>query len=198
MMSITADNFSNLAKIDWDFFKVKTNHLTHSMHPYPAKFIPQIPHGLITELSREGDTVGDIFCGSGTTLVEALLLKRNAVGVDANPLACLMSKTKTSRITNEEVALLLEVSLLARKKGELIGNNAVPYVSSAWRPDFPKLNFWFNSFVIEELAEIKKWCSELNTDLTLPLFNGVHSMGNYADFLRCSASRRCSNCIGLM
>ena len=167
-MSITADNFSNLAKIDWDFFKVKTNHLTHSTHPYPAKFIPQIPHGLISELSREGDTVGDIFCGSGTTLVESLLLKRNAVGVDANPLACLISKTKTSRITNEEVALLLELSILARQQGEAIskGNNPTPYVSNAWRPDFPKLNFWFDIFVIEELAEIKKLCSDLNTDQT--------------------------------
>ncbi len=34
--------------------------------------------------------------------------------------------------------------------------------------------------------------------VTLPLFNGVHSIGYYADFFRCSASQRCSNCIGLM
>src|SRR5690606_28475459 len=84
------DELDVLRSIDWDFAGAKTNYLTHGMHPYPAKFIPQIPNALIQELSSVGDTVGDIFCGSGTTLVEALTLKRNAVGIDANPLACLI------------------------------------------------------------------------------------------------------------
>ncbi len=83
-----------LQKIDWDFREAKTDYLTHGVHPYPAKFIPQIPNALIQELSSVGDTVLDIFCGSGTTLAEALLLKRNAIGIDANPLACLISKAK--------------------------------------------------------------------------------------------------------
>ena len=88
-----------LKKIDWDFTGVKTNHSTHSLHPYPAKYIPQIPAALIKELSNLGETVVDIFCGSGTTLVEALSLGRNAIGIDANPLACLISEAKTTKLT---------------------------------------------------------------------------------------------------
>jgi len=41
-------------------------------------------------------------CGCGTTLVEALLHNRNAVGNDLNPLAALISKVKTTLIDEEE------------------------------------------------------------------------------------------------
>ena len=67
---------ARLRRIDWDFPTAKTAYLTHGLHPYPAKFIPQIPNALIQELSSVGDTVADVFCGSGTTLLEALQLKR--------------------------------------------------------------------------------------------------------------------------
>ena len=63
---------SKLRHTDFDFTDSKTKYLTHGLHPYPAKFIPQIPDILIRELTSEGDTVADVFCGSGTTLVEAL------------------------------------------------------------------------------------------------------------------------------
>lgn len=98
--------FAALKAIDWDFTDAKTNYLTHGIHPYPAKFIPQIPNALIQELSSVGDTVGDIFCGSGTTIVEALTLKRNAVGIDANPLACLIARSKTGVINEDDIAIL--------------------------------------------------------------------------------------------
>src|SRR5438034_5142665 len=91
-----------LAGVDWDFARTRTNGLTHSIHPYPAKFIPQIPATLIEALSSPGETVGDIFCGSGTTLVEALRCGRNAIGIDANPLACLISDAKVTRISTCE------------------------------------------------------------------------------------------------
>ena len=85
--------------VEWDFATANTAYLTHGLHPYPAKFIPQIPNALIQELSSVGETVGDIFCGSGTTLLEALQLKRHAVGIDANPLATLITKAKTTPLS---------------------------------------------------------------------------------------------------
>src|SRR5947207_13612028 len=97
---------ANLNAIDWDFSNAKTIFLTHGLHPYPAKYIPQIPNALIQELSSVGETVGDLFCGSGTTLVETLVLKRNAVGIDANPLACLISRAKTTVLSQQDLELL--------------------------------------------------------------------------------------------
>lgn len=151
------DRINALRTINWDFTNVKTNRTTHSAHPYPAKFIPQIPYRLIQELSRHGDTVGDIFCGSGTTLVEATLLGRNAVGIDANPLACLISKAKTTRISSTHAEFLGE--MVARATA--MSKSATGFESDGWRPEYDKLTFWFPKFAIEELAEILSWCNAL-------------------------------------
>ena len=109
---------TSLDSIDWDFDGAKTSYLTHGIHPYPAKYIPQIPNALIQELSAVGDVVADIFCGSGTTLVEAITLKRHAIGIDANPLACLISKAKTGFVSEQDVNGLLEIARRAREMGE--------------------------------------------------------------------------------
>ena len=180
----TAPYLGKLTAIDWDFAGAKTSYLTHGIHPYPAKFIPQIPNALIQELSGVGDTVGDIFCGSGTTLVEALTLKRHAIGVDANPLACLISRAKTSAISEGEAAELAELSQRAR----LLGDSLLPsqdrelfptarFVSASWRPTYEKLGFWFQSHVIEELAEILSWCRKVSSppcqDIALTAFSAI-------------------------
>lgn len=164
----TTASLAKLRRIDWDFKSAKTSYLTHGLHPYPAKFIPQIPNALIQELSSVGETVGDIFCGSGTTLVEALLLKRHAIGLDANPLACLISAAKTQRLGESDVSGLQELhrramdfasSLAMGERGSLF--ETAPFRSNAARPTDKSIAFWFESFIIEELAEIRSWCYQL-------------------------------------
>ncbi|MEM5426108.1 DNA methyltransferase [Paraburkholderia ferrariae] len=173
-----------LRAIDWDFTGAKTGYLTHGIHPYPAKFIPQIPNALIQELSSVGDTVADIFCGSGTTLVEALTLKRHAVGIDANPLACMISRAKTTSISDSDVGLLIQLAVDMRNAGEALalgGDDqlfpAETFVSTAWRPEGETLTFWFESFVIEELAECLARCRQLSTEsattLALTAFSSI-------------------------
>jgi site-specific DNA-methyltransferase (cytosine-N4-specific) len=160
-----------LERVNWDFTGVKTGFSTHGIHPYPAKYIPQIPASLIQELSEPGERVADIFCGSGTTLVEALSLGRNAVGVDANPLACLISEVKTSRLSTEEKRSLEDVVTRAKALASEIGvtttglfTNQPSFISTAPRPQSEALAFWFEPFVVEELAEALAWCDALPTE----------------------------------
>ena len=101
--------FSKLEKLDWELADADTRYGTHSFHPYSAKYIPQIPHYLISNLTKKGDMVLDTFLGSGTTLVVSKKLERNAIGVDLNPLACLISKVKITAITKAKIKKIKEL-----------------------------------------------------------------------------------------
>ncbi len=86
---------------EWAFAKATradTSYATHGYHRYPAKFIPQLAKKLILDYTTKGDIVCDPFMGSGTTLVESIILNRKAIGVDINPVALLITKAKTNFI----------------------------------------------------------------------------------------------------
>lgn len=65
---------------------------THS-GKYRGNWSPYVPRNLILRYSKPGDWVLDQFLGSGTTLVEAKLLNRNAIGVDINSQSVSLSET---------------------------------------------------------------------------------------------------------
>lgn len=67
----------------WDF-PVRGAWATHKPD-YRGNFAPQIPRNAILNYSEEGELVLDPMVGSGTTLIEARLLNRNALGIDVNP-----------------------------------------------------------------------------------------------------------------
>jgi SOS regulatory protein LexA len=131
----------------WDYQGEKTKSFTHGIHTYPAMFIPQVGRRLLETYSKDGDTVCDIFCGSGTALVESKMLNRNAYGIDLNPFAIFLAKAKTTpissqKLTKEYIALLDRVEKI--KDGEIE------------RPNFKNIDFWFKENAIIKLAKLKK------------------------------------------
>ncbi|MFC7082518.1 hypothetical protein [Halorussus caseinilyticus] len=99
---------ADLKDIDWTFEGADTQYLTHGLHSYPARMIPQIPRTLFDYYKSkgvlsEGDTVYDPFSGSGTTAVEGRLHGLNAEANDVNPLACLLTFAKSIPLPREEV-----------------------------------------------------------------------------------------------
>ena len=141
-------------KIDysWDYRGEKTKSYTHGIHTYPAMFIPQVGRRLLETYSKEGDTICDIFCGSGTALVESRLLGRNAYGIDLNPLAIFLAHAKTTpispqKLTKEYIVLLDRI--------EKIKDNQIK------RPEFNNIDFWFKNKVIVKLAKLKKAIKEI-------------------------------------
>ena len=89
--------------INWEFSDADTQYLTHNIHRYSGKFIPQIAQQAIQLLTDPGDTILDSYMGSGTTLLEAQLSNRNAIGIDLNPLAVLISQVKNMRISKSDI-----------------------------------------------------------------------------------------------
>ena len=94
--------YQPLGDIEWDFAGIKPAPIS-MIHPYPARFISAIPHHLIKCIGcPDGSIVFDPFCGSGTTLYESIRFGRKAVGVDINPIACLISRVKTNPLNIRE------------------------------------------------------------------------------------------------
>jgi DNA modification methylase len=97
------EKMSALLTSDLDYSSRVINNPLHNYHSFPAKFPPELPRSFILELTSPKDIVLDPMLGSGTTILEAFLNNRHAVGCDIDPLALLMSKVKTSSPNLEEL-----------------------------------------------------------------------------------------------
>jgi len=124
--------FEKLDRISWDFADKRRARPIEKLHPYPAKFIPDIPAALLENLPLPADSlIFDPFCGSGTTLAEAQIRGFDAIGVDLNPIACLISRVRTTQVPINAVDAAAEVVERASTMGY------------APIPDIPNLDHWF-------------------------------------------------------
>ena len=92
------DALQEALRADLDFHGTDGNYSPHSWHPFSAKFPPQLPQHFIECLSDPYDVVFDPMLGSGTTLVEAVRLRRRAVGCDIDPLARMIAAAKLTPV----------------------------------------------------------------------------------------------------
>ena len=132
--------------------------LTHGLHKYPAKFFPELPRWLIKRYSQENDRILDPFAGSGTTNVEALLSRRNSVGIDVDPFSRFISKVKVTPLVEKELKLAQKVLL------EAILDYRPSLISESDLPDFPYRDNWFNKEILLELTYLKKHIQSLDTN----------------------------------
>lgn len=151
-----------LSLADWDFTSEDIHYMTHGLHPYPARMIPQIARRLIEIYSSPGEKVLDPFCGSGGVLVESLLKGLDAIGIDINPLACLLAKVKSTPLDPEML-----ISQWEKLRGEIEKD----IIASRFKqttleiPNFSGTNmeYWFKPYMIQELAIIKKHLDEIES-----------------------------------
>ncbi len=80
----------------------------HGFHSYPARMHPVTAQRLLTGFVPRGGSVLDPFCGSGTVLVEAMLLGARPAGTDLNPLAVRLAHLKTAPRTDTELEHLIQ------------------------------------------------------------------------------------------
>lgn len=154
------DVFATLAAIDWAFATEETAYLSHDIHPYPAKFIPQIPQYLIKQLSLRGEMVWDPFGGSGTTALEAILLGRSAISTDLNPLAAVIGRAKTLTLTKEEEDTISDFV----EEFQVLSASAVTVSDvleqsrddiADFVPAIPNITEWFHPQAVKELAYLR-------------------------------------------
>lgn len=151
-------NIPSVSEINnYDIFDITEKNVTaytHIIHKYPSKFIPQIPRWAITEYSKQGDLILDPFSGSGTTAIESMIYGRNAVALDINPLAVLISKVKTTPIDPNRLIEVYE---------ELIRNyNSDREIKKNQVPNIPNIEKWFTEESIRNLSILKHYIKQIN------------------------------------
>ena len=78
-------------------FKERGQWATHK-GDYPGNCSPYVVKNLLIKYSHKDDVVLDQFVGSGTTVIESLLLNRKAIGVDINEKALSITKSRIKDI----------------------------------------------------------------------------------------------------
>lgn len=136
---------AELLKSDLDFHGQNKNHNSHSLHSFPAKFPPQLPRRFIDALTNRGETVLDPMQGSGTTLIEASLSGRHAIGFDIDPLAVKISRVKTTDL--DKYGLVRIGNNIVQKAAETIQENPSKLeklIEQRWDNDSRRfVNYWF-------------------------------------------------------
>ena len=160
--------------VDWVPY---SDSYTHYIHSYPAKLIKHIPIFFLnskTLLPESKSLVLDPFCGSGTVLLESLLAGHNAIGCDANPLARLIAKVKTTRLEPDE---LRKIKASIIKKANKF-RKAVPL-------NVVNVEHWFSDSTINQLSRlyraINEICKDKELEFFLATFSSIVKKVSYAD-----------------
>jgi DNA modification methylase len=145
----------------WD--KSDTNELKmHKIHAYPAKFPAFLTQKAINFAQEEGvkiNLLADIFCGCGTSALEARRSGINFWGCDINPIATLIAKTKSAIY---EPATLDKLYNLILHKFELS-----KLISTSMDEINPRIKYWFTEENIIELMNLKQAIQYVTKDLEI-------------------------------
>ena len=134
----------------WDFADDREDPI-HRIHSYPAKFPAFITAKALHYAKDRGvdvTTIADVFCGCGTTAVEA---RRNGMsfwGCDINPVATLIAQVKTRRYRD---ATLAGYYAGVKDTFETISANDEDY-----RLINDRIRYWFEDENIDDLLRLLK------------------------------------------
>lgn len=119
------------------------------IHPFPARMAPELSHEILRCLPKNSRVI-DPMCGSGTVLRQGVEAGHECVGRDLDPLAVLMSRAWTSKVSTLRVAHdALEV--VERARALTSAQAAVPWKD----PDTDAFaRYWFAEPQLDALARL--------------------------------------------
>lgn len=130
---------------------------THQLHAFAAKCPAPLVRWALLEYSVPGETVLDPMCGSGTSILESYLLGRRGIGIDIDPLSCLIAAAKVAPVAPSDIVA----------NGEAILKEARALDDPGWRPDGIDVGKWFRDDVAADLARLRQAIAnaEINTPM---------------------------------
>jgi hypothetical protein len=136
----------------------RLNNYTHYIHYYPGRIFPYIPLFIFSseELCPHDGLVLDPFSGGGTVLLESIInpkYKRNALGVEINPLGRLISKVKTTP---------LKIEFAKEMLGQVYDYyENMPNKIDLFIPNFKNRALWFSEKATSKLSKLRYSIEEL-------------------------------------
>ena len=134
----------------WDFGDEKEDPI-HRIHAYPAKFPAFITTKALRYAEQSGvkvDLVADVFCGCGTTAVEAIRNGKGFWGCDINPVATLIAHVKTR--SYDDVGL-------GRKLKEINQHLRAHHRNTGNLTELPnRLGYWFDDVTLTDLLRLRR------------------------------------------
>jgi SAM-dependent methyltransferase len=155
-----------------------TRYSAHGFHEYRGKFNPQVVRAIGNILGlRANGWLLDPFCGSGTSLLEALHCGWNALGLDINPLAVLIARAKLA-VMKIPTAILrahtetVKQRLLRRFDNKQFDKAFTSYEIQVlggkdWQARLPNPDYlcaWFTESVLVQLSTILDEISRLPSE----------------------------------
>lgn len=138
---------------------------THGLHEYRGKFFPQLVRSLMNVAGLDNNAILlDPMCGSGTTLVEAMLSGRKAYGLDMNPLSVFISDVKCAALTLQPSELVTAYNALEEWLNTY-SNYVEGVPTHLSEDDQAYLKRWFASQTLKELNCIESAIRRLSTPL---------------------------------
>ena len=145
--------FRRFGEIDWDFTAQSSELAFSAVHWHPCRFPSQLPALAIGRLCPPGGLVLDPFMGSATTLVEAQRLGRPSIGIDVNPVSCLLGAAKT---LNESALEVKHVINMLRLKISVSWDSIAP----AELPASVQGDKWYMPSTLGDLRKLWRISSE--------------------------------------
>ena len=134
----------------WDFGDTREE-LIHRIHPYPARFPAFITTKALQHADEQGvhvRNVADVFCGCGTTAVEAKRNGKDFWGSDINPLATLIAQVKTHCYRDSD---------LGRAFDAIRGDGRDTKVTSEDRAQIgTRIRYWFDGGNVDDLIKLDR------------------------------------------
>lgn len=124
-----------------------------SVHPFPARMAPGIALDVVTTSNRPLRVL-DPMMGSGTVLAVARSKGHQAIGIDIDPLAVLISKVWTTAIDKTQVR---EKALVVLDRARTIFNKLPTrsaYPTHANQETRKFVTYWFDNYARRQLASL--------------------------------------------
>jgi hypothetical protein len=148
----------------------KVDEAPHDLYRYPARFAPSFPREVIRAFSDEGELVLDPFCGGGTTLLEAMALRRRAAGMDVSSLAAFIARAKTTPISiHDRYAIDAWLDCMAQEEPSLPQRVAwdTPEEKEHYERNLPEEVRTFFAWAVDRVALLPKPRQQAFARLTL-------------------------------